>query len=104
VPTVTLKVGSTNIQVWDEVTYSIVSRIAAENEDFQTERTFYYDFTWDWKWDLVTKKDTATYTFNEPFEEWVTPRGWVEYRWKFGQTDWATIVVKNGIKPYLEYN
>jgi hypothetical protein len=104
VPTVTLKVGSTNIQVWDTVTYSVVSRISSDNEDFQTDRTFYYDFTWDWVWDLVTKKDSVTYTFEETYEDWVTPRAAVEYRWKLWQGEWATILVKNWIKPILLYN
>ena len=104
VPTVTLKVSNTNIQVWDTVTYSVVSRISSDNEDFQTDRTFYYDFTWDWVWDLVTKKDSVTYTFEETYEDWVTPRAAVEYRWKLWQGEWATILVKNWIKPILLYN
>ena len=104
VPTVTLKVSNTNIQVWDTVTYSVVSKISSENEDFQTDRTFYYDFTWDWTWDLVTKKDTATYTFNEAYLDWVVPRAAVEYRWKLWQADWATILVKNWVKPILLHN
>ena len=104
VPTVTLKVSSTNIQVWDTVTYSIVSKISSDNEDFQTDRTFYYDFTWDWTRDLVTKKDSVTYTFEETYEDWITPRAAVEYRWKLWQGEWATILVKNWIKPILLYN
>lgn len=104
VPTVVLRESHTNIQVWDEVTYTIVSKIASENEDFQTDRTFYYDFTWDWTWDLVTKKDSATYTFEEAYEEGVTPRAAVEYRWKLWQAEWGVIFVKNWIKPILLYN
>ena len=104
VPIVTLKVNHTNIQVWDDVTYSIISKISTENEDFKTDRTFYYDFTWDWTWDLVTKKDTVTHTFTESYEYWVTPRAAVEYRWKLWQAEWATIFVKNGIRPTLLYN
>ena len=104
VPTVTLRLDHNNIQVWDEVTYNIISKISTENEDFATERTFYYDFTWDWKRDLVTKKDTATYQFTEAYEDWVTPRGAVEYRWKLWQGEWATILVKNWIKPQLLFN
>ena len=104
VPIVTLKVSATNIQVWDEVTYTIVSRISSDYESFQADRTFYYDFQWDGEWDLVTKKDTATYTFTDSYEEWVTPRAAVEYRWKLGQADGATILVKNWIRPTLLYN
>ncbi len=104
VPTVSLKTSSQNIEVWDTVTYTIVSRISNNNDDFETDRTFYYDFTWDWVWDLVTKKDKATYTFTEPYEDWVTPRGAVEYRWKIWRWDWALILVRNGIKPIMLYN
>ena len=104
IPTVTLKESSNNIQVWDEVTYTIVSKLSTNNEDFATDRTFYYDFTWDWVRDLVTKKDTATYQFLEDYEEWVTPRAAVEYRRKLWIADWGVIYVKNGIKPILLFN
>ena len=104
VPTVTLKADHNNIQVGDVVTFNIISKISTENEDFATERTFYYDFTWDWTWDLVTKKDTTSYTFTEPYEDWVVPRGAVEYRWKIWRAEWAPILVKNWIKPQLLYN
>ena len=104
VPTVTLKVSSTNVQVGDTVTYTIISKIASDNEDFETDRTFYYDFNWDGIWDSVTKKDTATYTFTEDYEDWVIPRAAVEYRWKVWQTEWATVIVRNWIKPILLTN
>ena len=104
VPTVTLKVNSTNVQVGDTVTYTIISKIASDNDDFETDRTFYYDFNWDWIWDSVTKKDTATYTFTEDYEDWVIPRAAVEYRWKVWQTEWATVIVRNWIKPILLTN
>ena len=103
-PTVTLKLSSTNIEIWDTVTYSVVSRISSDNQDFSTDRTFYYDFTGDWTWDLVTKKDTTTYTFMEPYEDWIKPRAAVEYRWKLWIWDWAKIYVRNWIKPILLYN
>ena len=104
VPTVTLRVSGNNIQVWDEVTYTIISKISTNNDDFATDRTFYYDFTWDGTRDLVTKKDTATYQFLEDYEDWVVPRAAVEYRRKLWIADWDTIYVKNGIKPILLYN
>ncbi len=86
VPIVTLKVNHNNIQVGDEVTYSIVSRISSDDDDFKVDRTFYYDFTWDGDWDLVTKSDVVNYTFTEAYEDWITPRAGVEYRWKLWQT------------------
>lgn len=104
VPSVVLKVSSENIEVWDTVTYSIISKISSDNQDFETDRTFYYDFDWDWIWDLVTKKDTATYTFLEDHEDWIEPRAAVEYRSKLWIWTGARIVVKNWIKPILLYN
>jgi len=103
-PSVTLRVDSNNIQVWDEVKYTIVSHLSTNNDDFATDRTFYYDFTWDGMWDLVTKKDTATYQFLEDYEDWVVPRAAVEYRRKLWVAEWETIYVKNGIKPIFLYN
>lgn len=93
IPTATLKVNSQNIQVWDSVTYTIESKISNNNKDFETDRIFYYDFTWDGIWDLTSKQDTATYTFTEDYEDWVVPRAAVEYQRKLGITDWARIYV-----------
>ena len=104
IPTVALRVSSQSVQVWDNVTYSIVSRIWSIDENFEVERTFYYDFEGDWVWDSVTKQDTVTYTFTEPHEEWITPRAAVEYRWKMWVGDGATIIVRNGTKPVLLHN
>ncbi len=106
-PTVTLRASSQNIEIWDTVTFSVVSRIVSSNQDFDTDRTFYYDFTWDGKRDLVTKKDKVDYTFMEAYEGWVKPRAAVEYRWKLWTSDWPNpivIYVRNGIKPILLYN
>ena len=104
IPTVTLKLSSTSVEVWDTVTYSIVSKIDSGNEDFETSRTFYYDFTWDGVRDLVTKKSSATYTFTEAYEEWIQPRAAVEYRNRLWKWDGAKIIVKNWIKPILLFN
>lgn len=104
IPIVTLKTSAQNVQVWDTVTYSIISKISNNYEDFETDRTFYFDFTWDGIRDLVTKKDTATYTFMEPYDEWVVPMAAVEYRWKIWKRDWDRILVRNWIKPVLLYN
>ena len=104
IPTVTLTTSNQNVQVWSTVTYSIISKISSNNEDFATKKTFYYDFTWDGVWDLVTKKDSVNYTFMEPYEEWITPKAAVEYRWKLWKWEWAKIFVKNWIKPQLLFN
>ena len=74
VPIVTLKIDSTDVKVWDTVTYTIKSRVESDNKAFEKDRTFYYDFDGNWTWDLVTKKDSAEYVFEESYENWITPR------------------------------
>lgn len=103
IPTVTLKVSNTNIDVWDTVTYTAIAKISSDNENFETERTFYYDFTWDGIRDFTTKKDTVNYTFMEAYEDGIQPRAAVEYRNKIWKADWAKITVRNWIKPNLLY-
>ena len=103
IPTVTLKVNKQNIEVWDTVTFSVVAKIPSDNENFEVERTIYYDFTWDGIWDLTTKKSSVDYTFMEAYENWIKPRVAVEYRNKIWKAEWAEIVVRNWIKPILLY-
>ena len=103
IPTVTLQVSNQYIEVWDTVTYKVIARIPSDNENFEVERTIYYDFTWDGSWDLTTKKDTATFTFLETYENGFQPRVAVEYRNKIWMASWALITVRNWIKPILLY-
>ena len=104
VPMVTLKVDSTSVKVWDTVTFSVISKISSDNINFEKDRTFYYDFTWDGIRDLVTNKDTIEFTFEEAYENWIIPRAAVEYKWKLWKTEWATVYVENWFKPILLYN
>ena len=103
-PIVTLKLSATDIRVWDAITYSVVSRIPLNDEDSEKNIIFYYDFTGDWIWDLVTQKDEAVYTFLESYEWWITPIAAVEYRWKLWIWKGAEIYVKKTTKPILLYN
>lgn len=95
IPIVTLRADSTVVKVWDIVTFKAISNISSDNADFEKNRTFYYDFDWNWIWDLVTKQDEIKYTYIDSYEEGVTPRVAVEYKWKLGQAKWATILVVN---------
>ena len=104
VPIVTLKIDSTDVKVWDTVTYTIKSRVESDNKAFEKDRTFYYDFDGNWTWDLVTKKDSAEYVFEESYENWITPRAAVEFRWKLWQALWNKIYVEQKTKPILLYN
>lgn len=101
VPIVELRVSKTNINVWDTVTYFVLSRVESDNENFEKERLFHYDFNWDWIWDLVSKNDTETYTFLEPYEDWAQPRVAVEFSWKADVAYWDTIFVKG---EWVEWN
>ena len=92
-PIVTLKLSDTDVRVWDAITYSVVSRIPLNDEDSEKNIIFYYDFTGDWTWDLITWNNIVDYTFEEPFISWVTPRVAVEYRWKLWIWDGAKIFV-----------
>ena len=104
IPVVTLKSSATRIDIWDTVNFTAVAKVTNNIDDFEVERTFYYDFTWDWSWDLITKNDEVSYTFKEVYENGVTPRVAVEYRWLLWKADWAEITVRNWIKPVLLYN
>lgn len=82
VPIVTLRLSATDIDVWDSVRYAVISRLSMESEDFEKNRKFYYDFTWDWVWDLITGSSIVEYTFTEWYPYLVRPRAGVEYRWE----------------------
>ena len=89
--------------MWDSVTYTVISRVESDEESFENNRTFYYDFTWDGTWDLITKKDTVTYTFLEAYEDGVQPKVAVEFRNKIWKADWEKIYVKSLLRPILLY-
>ena len=95
VPQVTLRADSTTVKVWDTVTFKAISKILSDNADFEKNRMFYYDFDWNWTWDLVTKQDEIKYTYIDSYEEGVTPRVAVEYEWQLGQAKWETLLVVN---------
>ncbi len=104
VPLVTLRMNSTAVEVWDEVTFEVVSKVISDRPDFVKERTIYYDFDGDWTWDLVTKKDRVTHVYTKPSDQtWFRPRASVLYRWYRGVSQWWTIIVRNGLKPRLLY-
>lgn len=99
IPMVTLKVDRTTVDVWDEVTFNVISKIISDREDFVQERTIMYDFDWDWEWDLTTKDDRVTYVYTAPSDIWYVPRAAVLYRWYQGDAKWESIVVKKWLKP-----
>ena len=101
IPIVTLKSNKTTVEVWDEVTFNVVSKVISDRPDFVQERTIRYDFDWDWERDLITKDDQVTYVYEKPDADWYTPRAWVLYRWYEWTAKWWSIVVKDALKPRL---
>jgi len=104
IPIVTLKADKTTVEVWDEVTFDVISKVISDRPDFIKERTIQYDFDWDGKRDLTTKKDRVTHIYTIANEDWYTPRASIIYRnykwiWKGG-----SIIVKKWLKPRLLFN
>lgn len=105
VPLVTLRMSSSAVEVGDEVTFDIVSKVISDRPDFVKERTLYYDFDGDWTWDLVTKKDRVTYAYTKPSDtSGFKPRASVLYRWYRWVSNGGNIIVRNGLKPRLLFD
>ncbi len=101
IPLVTLKSDIVSAEIWDEITFDVISKIISDRPDFIRERTIQYDFDGDGTWDLTTKSDRVKHVYTEPNALWYRPRVAVLYRWYKGIGIWGTIVVKNWLKPML---
>jgi len=101
IPLVTLKSDAVSVEIGDEVTFDVISKIISDRPDFIRERTIQYDFDGDWTWDLTTKSDRIKHIYTEPNSFWYRPRASVLYRGYKGVGIWGSIVVKNGLKPML---
>ena len=102
VPTVTLRLSATDIDIWDSVRYAVISRLWLDKWDLGKNLQIYYDFTWDWRWDLITWNNIVDYTFEEQYPFWIIPRVGVEYRWKLWIWDGAEIYVGKYIESNME--
>ena len=105
IPIVTLKSDKINVNVGDEVTFDIISKIISDRSDFEKERTIQIDFDWDWEYDLTTKNDRVKYTYSKasPAESPYVPVASVIYRDYRGIWEWEPIVVKTWLRPNLVY-
>lgn len=101
IPLVTLKSDRVNVDIGDEVTFDVVSKIISDRPDFIRERTIQYDFDGDGTRDLITKSDRVTHVYTEPNALGYRPRAAVLYRWYKWVGVWGTIAVKNWLKPML---
>ena len=103
IPIVTLKANKTTVDVWEEVTFDVISKIISDRADFVQERTIMYDFDWDWERDLTTKSDHVNYAYTEPSDIGYVPRAAVIYRWYQWDAKWGSIVVKDWLIPRIMY-
>ena len=105
IPLVTLRADKINVEVGEEVTFDIISKILSDRSDFAKERTIQIDFDGDWEIDLTTKDDRIKYTYTKPSPTSAPyiPKAYVIYRDYKWMGESAPIVVKNGIKPALIY-
>ena len=80
IPYVTLKSSQSTVEIGDEVTFDVISKIVSDRPDFIQERTIQYDFDGDGEWDMTTKSDHVKYVYTKPNELGYKPRVAVTYR------------------------
>ncbi len=103
VPMVSLVEDKLNIKVWDEVTFTVKSKILSQRKDFEAKKTNKFDFDWDWTIDLITKDDVVKHVYKKPHINGVIPKVEVVYRWYKWTAFGEKIIVKNWLKPVLLY-
>lgn len=96
IPIVTLKTKPINAKVWEEVTFTVISKILSPRSDFKANRIIKIDFDGDWKYDLTTKKESITYIYQKPWK--YKPVAKVIYRWYAGIAHWESIEVTKWLK------
>ena len=104
IPLVTLKADKLSAEVWDEITFDVITKVISDKADFDQERTIQYDFDWDGEWDFTTKKDRVKHIYTTANEEGYTPRVAVLYRGYKWIWKWGAIVIKKWLKPRLMFN
>lgn len=101
IPIVTLKVDKTSVEVGEEITFDVISRVLSDRADFVQERVIQYDFDGDGEYDLTSKSDRVSYIYTKPSDEWIIPRASVVYRWYRWVAKWENVIIKNGLRPRL---
>jgi PKD repeat protein len=102
IPIVTLKISQLNARVWEEVKFTVRSKIISEKSDFTANRIIKFDFDWDGNDDLTTKKDEITYIYNKPWT--YKPKVRVIYRWYAWRDFWDSIQIKKWLKAWFMYD
>jgi len=102
VPIVTLTTNGGYVKVWEEVTFTTQSEILSQRPDFASARYFKYDFDGDGEYDMTTKKEKVTYTYQKPGEK--HPKVTVFYRWRAWVGMSEKIIVQKWLKPKLLFD
>ena len=68
IPYVTVKSSQSTVEIGDEVTFDVISKVVSDRPDFVQERTIQYDFDGDGERDLTTKADRVTHVYTKPNE------------------------------------
>jgi hypothetical protein len=69
IPIVTLRVDKSSVDIGEEITFDVISRVLSDRPDFIQERVIQIDFDGDGEWDITTKSDRITYTYTKPSEQ-----------------------------------
>jgi PKD repeat protein len=105
IPIVTLRVDKTSVDIGEEITFDIISRVLSDRADFVQERVIQIDFDGDGERDITTKSDRIQYAYNKPsLESWFSPRASVVYRWYRWVAQWENIIVRNALRPRLLFD
>lgn len=105
IPIVTLKVDNTIAKVWENITFTVDSKILSDKSDFKANRVFKYDFDGDGIYDLTTKDATVKYAYTKasPDNKSYNPKVKVIYKEKAGEAFAESITVRKWLKPQLDY-
>lgn len=96
IPLVTLKADKSNVKVWEEVTFEVISDVFSHADDFEENRVIEIDFEWDGEYDLTTNNNIIKHTYNvaSPTAYPYRPEASViynDYKWHW---EWKPIIVK----------
>lgn len=86
IPIVVLKSDKMIADVWDPVTFEVISEVLSDRDDFEKEKMVWIDVDWDWVWDYTWNNNKFVYKFSKssPNAHPYLPRAAViyrDYRW-----------------------
>ena len=91
-----LKADKSNVKVWEEVTFEVISDVFSHADDFEENRVIEIDFEWDGEYDLTTNNNIIKHTYYvaSPTAYPYRPEASViynDYKWHW---EWKPIIVK----------